>query len=431
MALFEDYLNRYGESERAGETSLFMGDISFDRRDWIRAADYYGKAGTILGDDKADLKGEARFKEALSLQKKREWDRAAESFLALAESDPEGSYGTEALYQGGICLLESGDTDSARAIFEEAVALTTGEVRERSLYQLARLALSGGDREEAVRLALQMREEYPDSELGANLFFSEAEDAWATGDFPQAREWYLLCRDVFPDLPVSAQASLRASLALAEAGHTAEAREELYRGLREGLARGEGESLNGRATALGRLMGEERQPDEARALLTEIYGLTDNIFLLAPLAIGAERAGADLPDMPGYLEEIYRSEELPFSQRSEALLLLARYRAEEGREDEAEAFYRVVMESDKGALGAEANYRAGELIARQDELRGAQELLNVSYNYPRQEEWAARALYRSWEIYTGQEEGTRKADIVKEKLLSLYPESLWASRIMR
>ncbi len=427
LPLFEDYLKRYEDSRRAGETALYMGDIRFDRREWIRAAELFARAGTILAGYDGDLQREAAFKEALSRQKNREWDRAEALFLSLARDNPDGPYGEESLYQGGICRIERGDPAGAEEIFAEAVLTTAGEVRERSLYQLARIALEGGDRPEAVRLARLMRADYPGSDLGVNLFFSEAEDAWALEDYALAREWYLLCGDVFPEQADALQAPLRASLALAESGQIPLAVDELFQGIREGLARGEGETLYARAAALGRLTAEQGDGEQAQALLTELSGLTGDISLLAPLVIGTERSGGSPEGGSEYLESIYRAEELPFSLRTEALLLLARYRIADGRPEEAESYYRVVMESDKGALGAEANYRAGELIALTDPGRGAQELLNVSYNYPAQDIWAARALYRSWEIYRTLEEGQKRADIVRDKLLGLYPDSEEAS----
>ena len=425
LSLFEDYLARYGETERGGEIALYMGDIRFDRREWSRAADLFSMSAGVLGQGESPLVWEASFKEALSRQKMEAWEPAAGLFLALADQAPLQPYGEESLYQGGVCLVESGQSAQGRELFERAVREASGDVRERSLYQLVRLSLAEGDREEAVRLAEVMKADYPESGLGSSLFFSEAEDYWTMGDYEQAREWYLLCARVFPEPSVEIQAGLRASLALAESGRTAEAIDELSRDLTDELKSGGG-SPEGRATALGRLLVKEKQPALAEKILTEVSALTDKPAVLGPLVIASERSGSADGNMPAYLERIYRSEDLPLSLRTEALLLLGRYRIADGERNEGKALYRVVMDSDKGSLGAEANYLLGELISEDDPSQGAQELLNVSYNYPDQADWASRALYRSWELYSAQEGAEKRAQIVRDKLLEQYPDSEWA-----
>jgi TolA-binding protein len=428
LTSFEEYLTLYSESEKTGEIAIYMGNIYFNRRSWAKAALYYGKAVEALEEDKTDLKQEAAFQEALAYQKNRQWSRAGDLFEALSRTAPSLPYGDEARYQAGICRLEENLIEKARGIFEETLTLASGDIRERALYQLARLALWEDDREEAISLARTLKADYPESELGSYLFLSEAEDYWALQDYDKARAWYLLCVEVFPEQSEAVQASLRASLALAEGGSRDEAIEELFQGLIKGLDGGESESLYGRASALGRLLKESRS-DRASFMVEAIKEKTKDLSLLAPLVIAVERIekGREGSDA---LEAIYRSEEQPFSLRTEALLLLAGYRISGGEEEEGEALYRVVMDSNKGELGAEANYLLGEQLALDDPARGAQELLNVSYNYPDQEEWASKALYRSWEIYSTLDEGERKGEIVKDKLLELYPDSEGASLLI-
>ncbi|MDC7220670.1 MAG: tetratricopeptide repeat protein [Spirochaetales bacterium] len=427
LTYFEEYLEKYGNNEKAGEIALYMGNIHFENRNWAFAAEYYGRAVTLLKESEENILREAAFKEALSLQKNQEWARSGDLFHNLYLSGPALLYGYESLYQEGICRIEEERWTDARKIFEEAVIQTYGEVRERSLYQLARIALWEENRKEAIDLARLIKSDYPESDLGIHLFFSEAEDYWALREFDKARTWYLLCLEVFPEQAREVQASLRASLALAEGGDPDSAIEELYSGLLNDLSGSAGQGLYSRATALGRLLVEGGSSDRAETYLLELKEKTDDLSLLAPLIIAAERTGSGDVDRSASLEALYRAEELPFSMRTEALLLLGDYRIDRGEEEEAKALYRVVMDSNKGELGAEANYLLGELLVLENPSEGAQELLNVSYNYPEQELWAARALYRSWEIYSTQEEGERKREIVKEKLLDLYPQSEWAA----
>ncbi|MDC7223579.1 MAG: tetratricopeptide repeat protein [Spirochaetales bacterium] len=428
LPLFEDYLNRYPEQDKAGEIALYIGNIHFDQRNWTDAADYYARAASSFGDE--EQAQTALFKEALARQKKGEWSRAGDLFALLAQTAPAGTYGEESLYQEGICRLEEESFDDARLIFQEAADKSSGDVKERSLYQLARLALREGNREEAVRQARILKEDFPDSELGSHLFFSEAEDAWAQGEYEEARAWYLLCLEIFPDQSDGVQASLRASLALAETGRKQDAIEELFLGLTEGLAEGKGQELYGRASALGRLLKEGDRGEQSGIILSAVGESTEDLSLLAPLILAAERTKGNDQDRSELLESVYRSENLPFSLRTEALLLLGAYRIADGEGEEGEAFYRVVMDSNKGALGAEANYLLGELLAEEDRARGAQELLNLSYNYPEQDDWVARALYRSWELYAEMEGEEQKENVVKEKLLGLYPDSEEAAQLL-
>jgi TolA-binding protein len=422
IELFLDYLEHYDRTGRSGEIALYLGDLHFESREWDKAAVYYEMARQSFENKSDSRQEEALFRQALSLQKNNEPDRAGDLFLELTETYPDSPFAHEALYQAGLCRTQEEKYQEAKELFIESLDSKDPKIREITLYQLVKISLLTQNRSEAVRYLNRMKSDYPQSDLGVNLLFSEAQDYWTLGEYSLAREWYLLCLELFPEKSLTLQAGLRAAQALSELGEREEAVKELTDQLLKGLEKGQETALYGTASALGNGLRLINQPDLAKNTLDTFIPLTSNPHILAPLVLAVKRTGAQLNDLPRYLTMIYEEDTLPLITRTEALLLLAGIKAEEGKKEEAQALYRVVMESDRGEWGSEAHYHLAELIAADDQSLGAQEFLNVSYNYPKEAVWASKALYRAWEIYTSLEGGENKAQVVKEKLLKEYPQ---------
>lgn len=424
IGLFKDYLKIEG-AQRAGEVNLYLGELHSAERDWTGAVFYLEQAATLFEEEGDPLLERALYLQGTALLKNRKYDMGEKVFMALSTSS---QYGSEALYQAGICREMAGNLTGAEVLFNRSVTESEGEVRERALYQLSLIALKNENQSQAMEYLNQMKTDYPQSDLGVNLIFSQAEDFWALKDYEQAREWYQICLKIYPEKELTSQASLRAALALGQMNKWDEAVQELESLLRTGLLERSNE-VYAVASSLGTVLRQLGSPEQSLVVLESISELTKELSLLAPLILAAERTGSESEDLQTQLGYIYQDDTLPLLVRTEALLLLGSYRIEDFGREEGESLYRVVMDSDRGELGAEANFLLAELYSQVDRTKGGQEFLNVSYNYTAQTEWAARSLFRAWEEFSLVEGAEKKSDIVREKLKEEYPGSEWAAKV--
>ncbi|MCB9597786.1 MAG: tetratricopeptide repeat protein [Sandaracinaceae bacterium] len=97
-------------------------------------------------------------------------------------------------------LWREGDRDGARAIFRR-VGAGRGALAEAAWVRLARLELRAGDPARAAEAARSQRQRFPNSHLGAEALWIEADAARRAGDAAGARAAIAELRERYPDSP--------------------------------------------------------------------------------------------------------------------------------------------------------------------------------------------------------------------------------------
>jgi tetratricopeptide (TPR) repeat protein len=85
--------------------------------------------------------------------------------------------------------------------------------------------------------------------------------------------------------------------------------------------------------------------------------------------------------------------------RASASLLMAALFSKQGRLDDASRALDVALLSNDPSIAAEALYSRADILARRKDRRAAAEFLKLTYKYPKQTMWVARAYERAGDLY--------------------------------
>jgi len=423
LPVMEQYLQDYPDDSRTGEVGYSIGDIYYQNGNYTKAEEAFRFSAGAYDSEEASR---SIYMQGLSVMQMDQWERARSIFQELYSLYPSNSWSIEGLYMSGVAARTLEDYLNAEKDLTLAADQSSGEKKERAWFMLAQVYLDQDKKEDCLTLLDQMKEEFPQGNLASNLVYRQGDLAFSAEKYTEALDWYTLCVSHYPQSELAEQAQIRLIRCHLELLDYQTAQEELlhyltlfdsplyenqaYRSFAESV------EMNGNA-------------EEGEAFYSQIKEAGASDTLLAPVYLAVIELGGFQDAPVSNLEKIQENETLDGIIRNHALLLLAQNSEEQGEYAEAAELYRVLIATDSGEIGAEAQFALARSLSFTDKKAGADEYMNLTYLYPDQTDLIPEALFRAWQLYTQLDEQQQKADIVADKLKEDYPLSEWAERL--
>jgi len=326
------------------------------------------------------------------------WKNAFESFEKAAEAAVNNEQKARARYRAGLSRASDGDWEKALVYYDLALSEQVGKWREEALYQKSWALLNLNRIDESAETAAVLAEEYPGSDLPADLPFRMGENAMASGKYYDAIQWYDRCRADYPGSEIAVRAELRAALAARESGD-AESASDRYEGWI--ISRPEHPGAAAAARSWAEALKAAGNPDKAAEAMNRVVKIDsgDN-RIKSPVILAWARITGIPAESRSLLEALAEDESLPSAERAEALLLTAhRYRLD-GNSRRSRQLYEVLIRDIPGRIGAEAQEGMARSYAEEGNLdKAAEAFLAVPYLFPEQTDLVSRALREAEKLY--------------------------------
>lgn len=210
---FEKILDEFPQSVFAASSAMAIIDSYRMENDWENIAAWTTKVKEKnIGDAKAigALQEElrlyqlgARFKEAERLYEAKEYVKAADTFVAVVDSDPKMKVADQALQNAASAYQQAAYYDSAARIYQRIVTdYPDSKYVEGSLFQLAENSRKFFDFEKAVSTYDALRSRFPKSERIPYAMYKTAELLEAQGRLQEASRAYERWASAYPNDPV-------------------------------------------------------------------------------------------------------------------------------------------------------------------------------------------------------------------------------------
>ncbi|HVS11556.1 MAG TPA: tetratricopeptide repeat protein [Planctomycetota bacterium] len=185
---FAALVEGHRESELWGESLFLLGEARFRARRFAQAAEALERVGREA--PRHEVAPKALFRLGLSLGELGRWKECSAALAELARRAPEFEGLAEAELWRGRALFEQRDLRGARAAFERSVGLDRGAIAARARLGLGRLALAGGDVEQALAEFLKVAVLYAADEEVAEALVEAGGCLERLGDRDRARARY-------------------------------------------------------------------------------------------------------------------------------------------------------------------------------------------------------------------------------------------------
>ena len=381
-------IERYPESSWRPESLYRMATIHFQQQSYGEAEATYERLLDTYPNHR--LAPQAQYGIGDSRYNAGNMEQAVQAYRTVLEQYPETPTATEAASSLFFALNAAGQSDRADKIIASiAEANPDANLRDRLRFQRAKAAFQSGQSKQALSLFQAfVRTSSTESLLPESYYYLGL--LYADQDRPtEAKNYLEQLVGQYPDSDVLPEGALRLGDIYMEEDAYQQAA-EAYRTAAESDAIGDelrAQARYGQSTALLNLDRNE----EARSILTRIQDESSG----GPLQASAE-------------------------------LGLARIYEDENRPDDALRLYRSVVQSTESETGAEALYRLGRLLRRQNQSRDAiRELDRMSSLFAGYPEWIARSLLEQARAYRQLGETGQAAQLYDEVTQS-YPGTPFA-----
>lgn len=381
-------VEEYPESTWHPEALHRIATIHFQQQNYSRADSTYRRLLDTYPDHR--LAPEAQYGIGDSRYNAGEMEQAVEAYRRVLEKYPTSSSASEAASSLFFALSAAGQDDRAEDIIRSiAKNNPDADLEDRLRFHRAKAAFQSGESNKALSLfqsfvrTTSTTSLLPEAYYYLGLLYADRDEHTA------AKNYLSQLVDQFPESEVLPEGALRlgdlhreeeAYEKAADAYRAAAESETISRELRAQARYGESISLLN--------MGRN---EEAKDILNEI--LDEN-------QAGPLRASAQLG-----LARIYESED---------------------RVDEATDLYRSVISGSKSEIGAEALYRLGRLLLKQDKPQSALEELNrISSLFAGYPDWVARSLLKQGDAHQRLDQPGQAAQLYDEVIES-YPGTPFA-----
>ena len=381
-------VERYPESAWRPEALYRMGTVHFQQQNYEEAESAYQQLLSEYPDHA--LAPQAQYGIGDSRYNAGTMEAAVSAYRTVLETYPQSSSATEAASSLFFALGAAGQSDRADQMIDEiAAANPDANLRDRLRFQRAKAAYQSGESKKALNLFQSFVRTTSASTLLPNAYYYLG-ILYANQDATTEAKNYLgQLVDRYPDSEVLPDGALRLGDIYREEGTWDEA-EAAYRAAAESDAIGAELRAQARYGQSIALLNQGRN-QEAKDLLNQLLD---------------ESQGGPL--------------------QASARLGLARIYEDENRPGEADELYRSVVSAVESETGAEALFRLGRLLLRQDDPRAAiQELDRMSSLYAGYPEWVARSLLAQAEAYRALGQTGQAAQLYDEVMES-YPGTPFA-----
>lgn len=359
-AAFRHFLGRFPRSPAAPEVEYWSALVPFQRGEFGTARERLLEFAGRRKD--SPLAGDAYLRAADASYNEGNYLQADRLYRLVMARFPDHPRYREASYGLLLTRLQREEFD---AFLKEGRAFAdrfpSSPLSIALLFQVGEVNLTRGNMEEALRAYREVAARYPEDELAAHAVLR-------IGGIHRRRQNVDAALDAYETLIVRYAGSRLRPDALFAAGET--------------------------LAGIGRCAEAKRRFEEFLSKHPR-----HDFSLLARFELGRcearlgnERAAAE------HMQAVAGSEEAG-GIRAQAALLLAALRAKAGDLDGADRALQTALGSDDPAVAAEALFSRADLMARRGDPSAASEFLKLTYRYPEQRIWAARALARAGEMY--------------------------------
>lgn len=368
----------------------------------------------------SDVADKAQFSLAWFYFETRDYVKAITEFRALEGSYPNSTLAPQALYAIGDCYYNMGRYADAETAYTRLLTQhPDSRLVPNALDGIAQCRQLAGD-PNAERFPEQWLEKNGSAPGADDVLLALARRASTGGDATATRAMLAEFMAKYPESPLRSDAMLLRAEAYREARLYDSARASLTRLLDAG---NDAAVLERARFASARIAIDEQDPETALALYDALQQQGLIAHTTAELEFDRGRAhtmnGADDAALAAYAAARAAADEPNFADRGtiEAARILAR----RGSVDTALALLAPIAASRIDDVGAEAQYRTGDLLANAQRSAEAEKAwLRVGYVYPESAEWSGKALLDLGAMYEARDKGAKAAETYRT-LIVKYP----------
>jgi len=194
------------KSKRKGEASFMIGEIYFQRKEYVDAIAYYEK--TLNQFDSDTLSPLTQFRIGECSWMKKDYAKAKEAFAKVKESDPSLDLLFESKFKEGECCYILGEHQKGMEIYTEL----SEDDRFSAKLPLIRLKIAEGyyftnELSLSMEEYYQITESHPKTEESAKAYFKLGQIYQERfGDLEQAKEMYETCKNENPRSEIAKEA---------------------------------------------------------------------------------------------------------------------------------------------------------------------------------------------------------------------------------
>ncbi|VDB01244.1 hypothetical protein S1OALGB6SA_2346 [Olavius algarvensis spirochete endosymbiont] len=409
IALLNSIVKSNPEGSWSVESAYHLGKVHYDEGRYVEARKAYQSA---IRHASGEFLFDALYETGWTWFRQFEWDNAAKAFEDAAKSALDARQKAKAQFRVGMSLASGRKWEEALVSYDSALLIGEQQWREEALYQKAWALLNLNRIEEANRTARMMSEEFPNSNLMADLPFRMGENAMRDGRFIEAIRWYDRTRVQYPGTETAIRAELRAALAAKENGDVVDASKRYGAWVINHLENPSTSAAIRSWAQMLRNSGNSSLAVDAKNKIIDSLG--NNLKLSAPIILAWARLVP--PDSTVLLETIAKDESLPQADRSESLLLIAHSYLREGGTDRSREIYEVLVRDIPGRIGAEAQEGLARSYFAEGNLdEAAEAYMAILYLFPNQQDLVNNALREAEKLF--REVGRlEEADKIRESI---------------
>ncbi|MDA1000406.1 MAG: tetratricopeptide repeat protein, partial [bacterium] len=382
----EEFLGKYPKSAAAVEVEFLRALIPFRMRDYARSRELlldfvYRRASSAFVP-------EAYLRIADAFYNEGKYEQADRMYRLMKNRYPDHPRKRDAFY--GLILTRFRQKNYSKFLEEAQDFIRAYPQSELSIalaFQVGELHLARGELAGALRSYREVETRYAGSTLAANAILRVAEVHRRRGNFDAALISLESLMEQYPKSPVRVDALFRVGELLAQVGRCDESISRLESFLRQ-------------------------YPRHGYTLLAQ--------FLLGKCAI---RTGNEALALRS-LRSVSSSADGSGEMRGRAALLLGALLVKQKKFTEAARALDDALRHGSEEVGAEALYSLAELRFMKRDPGAAAEFLKLTYQFPGQTIWVARALGRAGEIYEKSGKRVTAIRIYRKMALTAPPGEL-------
>ncbi|MEE9256259.1 MAG: tetratricopeptide repeat protein [bacterium] len=399
LQAFERIEKEYAGGTVGREALLEKGKLLFRRNRLDGAERVFGRYMKKFPKSKAA--SEVEFWTALIWFRRGRYEDARRRLLAFADRYPGSPHAAMAYLRVGDSFYNEGRYLQADRLYRLMMNRYPGHARVRdAAYGLILTRLQQGNYSKFVSEARKFIESHEGDDLSIALSFQVGEIRLSQGDLSGALRAYREVEARYASNELAAHALLRISdihrrrTELDAALDTYESLMVRYpkSPLRPDALFGMGETL----ASVGRCA-------EARERLGQFLKRFPGHDYVQIALYEAGRCAAKMGDLDAAAAHLKKLVEAGrgggSGLRTSASLLLAALLSKRGKLQEAADALEAALLSEDPRVAVEAQFSRADLLARKKDRRAASEFLKLTYTYPGQTIWVARALARAGELY--------------------------------
>jgi TolA-binding protein len=387
-----------GPKDLRAQCHLGAGWCAYREKDFAGAYGEWGNAKAVA-DDK-ELRAEAAYWMGWALFRQGRWDEAAAAYAQVAAEFPQDHRVPDALVQQANSLQNGGHCDQALPIYQHvAEAFPTHPMAADALHGLQLCYSALGRDEEAVAAAKAFLKAHADAAIAPEVQYQVAEHYLARKDYVTAEKELDTLKADYPKSSVD----LVATYWRGEARFKNLKFNEAIQDWKDLVARQPDFPLAPRALFRTGLawyrLQEYGQAEATFRQVLDAYGNTLDVAADARFNLGMtyKRMGRDADAVTAYQAV---AKDYPDSELADMARIRIGYIYEDaGDSVRAADAYRALAATNKGKLGAEAQYLVGDCLLAQK--RSGEALLAydaVADAFPAESGWVVTALAKSGEL---------------------------------